>query len=187
MEVGIDILEIDRFLEIEKEETKLKKMFTAKEIEYFNKFQFKTSHIAGTFCAKEAFVKALKTGFTKEIGLLDVEILHNENGVPYINLNNENICIGVSTGVDSTVLLDCLLKLKTEVNFNIILCHVNHQKREQSKIEEKYITNFATEKDLIIEVLHLNLEEIEEENFQSSARFKRLEFFNSIMNKYNCK
>ena len=91
MEVGIDILEIDRFLEIEKEETKLKKMFTAKEIEYFNKFQFKTSHIAGTFCAKEAFVKALKTGFTKDISLLDVEVLHYENGVPYINLNNEKI------------------------------------------------------------------------------------------------
>ena len=115
------------------------------------------------------------------------KVLQNFLNKNNINLNNENICIGVSTGVDSTVLLDCLLKLKTEVNFNIILCHVNHQKREQSKIEEQYITNFAIEKDLIIEVLHLNLEEIEEENFQSSARFKRLEFFNSVMNKYNCK
>ena len=115
------------------------------------------------------------------------KVLQNFLNKNNINLNNENICIGVSTGVDSTVLLDCLLKLKTEVNFNIILCHVNHQKREQSKIEEQYITNFAIEKDLIIEVLHLNLEEIEEENFQSSARLKRLEFFNCIMNKYNCK
>ena len=113
------------------------------------------------------------------------KVLQNFLNKNNINLNNENICIGVSTGVDSTVLLDCLLKLKTEVNFNIILCHVNHQKREQSKIEEQYITNFAIEKDLIIEVLHLNLEEIEEENFQSSARLKRLEF--CIMNKYNCK
>lgn len=115
------------------------------------------------------------------------KVLKNFLNKHNINLNNENICIGVSTGVDSTVLLDCLLKLKKEVNFNIILCHVNHQKREQSKIEEQYITNFAIEKDLIIEVLHLNLEEIEEENFQSSARLKRLEFFNCIMNKYNCK
>ena len=115
------------------------------------------------------------------------KVLKNFLNKHNINLNNENICIGVSTGVDSTVLLDCLLKLKNEVNFNIILCHVNHQKREQSKIEEQYITNFAIEKDLIIEVLHLNLEEIEDENFQSSARLKRLEFFNCIMNKYNCK
>ena len=35
--VGIDILEIDRFVEIEKDETKMSKMFTEKEIEYFNK------------------------------------------------------------------------------------------------------------------------------------------------------
>ncbi|MBQ9793141.1 MAG: holo-ACP synthase [Clostridia bacterium] len=91
MNVGIDILEIERFVEIEKDETKLKKMFTENEISYFNKFQFKTSHIAGTFCAKEAFVKALKTGFTKDIALLDVEVLHQDNGVPYINLNNEKI------------------------------------------------------------------------------------------------
>ena len=72
--------------------------------EYFNKFQFKTSHIAGTFCAKEAFVKALKTGFTKDISLLDVEVLHYENGVPYINLNNEkNYGIPVPDYVDQNV------------------------------------------------------------------------------------
>ena len=89
--VGIDILEIDRFIEIEKDETKMSKMFTENEIEYFNKFQHKTSHIAGTFCAKEAFVKALKTGFNKDIFIKDVEVLHNEKGVPYINTQNEKV------------------------------------------------------------------------------------------------
>ena len=60
-----------------------------------------------------------------------------------INLNNQNVCIGISTGVDSTVLLHSLLLLKEEIQFNIILCHVNHKKREQSEIEEKYITDFS--------------------------------------------
>lgn len=91
MKVGIDILEIERFAEIEKDEAKLKKMFTENEIEYFNKYQHKTCHIAGTFCAKEAFVKAIKTGFTKDVSLLDVEVLHYENGAPYINLNNQRL------------------------------------------------------------------------------------------------
>ena len=91
MRVGIDVLEIERFSEIEKDETKLKKMFTKNEIEYFNKYQHKTCHIAGTFCAKEAFVKAIKTGFTKDVSLLDVEVLHYESGAPYINLNNERL------------------------------------------------------------------------------------------------
>ena len=91
MKVGIDILEIDRFIEIEKDEIKMNKMFTENEINYFNKFQHKTSHIAGTFCAKEAFVKALKTGFTKDIFIKDVEVLHTENGVPYINTKNDRV------------------------------------------------------------------------------------------------
>lgn len=105
MKVGIDILEIERFCEIEKDEVKIKKMFTEKEIAYFNKFQHKLSHIAGTFCAKEAFVKALKTGFTKDISLLDVEILHKENGAPYINLNNEKIknLLSSNTKVDISI------------------------------------------------------------------------------------
>ena len=102
-----------------------------------------------------------------------------------INLVNENICIGISTGVDSTVLLHSLLNLKKKINFNLILCHVNHGKREQSNIEEQYIIDFSKENNLILEVLHLNLTEIEEDNFQSAARIKRLEFFNDVMNKYN--
>lgn len=91
MKVGVDILEISRFVNIEKDLNKLKKMFTATEIEYFNKFTDKISHIAGTFCAKEAFVKALKSGFNKDITPLDIEVLHYKNGSPYINLDNSKI------------------------------------------------------------------------------------------------
>ena len=91
MQVGIDILEISRFIEIEKSETKLKKMFTGNELNYFSRFNEKLSHIAGTFCAKEAFVKALKTGFCKDVSLLDVEILRNANGAPFVNIQTEKI------------------------------------------------------------------------------------------------
>ena len=104
-----------------------------------------------------------------------------------INLNNQNVCIGISTGVDSTVLLHSLLLLKEEIQFNIILCHVNHKKREQSEIEEKYITDFSKKNNLQLEILHLDLNDIENENFQSAARMKRLQFFNDVMNKNNCK
>lgn len=103
-----------------------------------------------------------------------------------ICLNGQNICIGVSTGVDSTVLLHCLMDLKEELQFNIILCHVNHKKRMQSEYEEQYIKQFSLDNDLILEVLHLNNDEIENDNFQKAAREKRLQFFNEIMNKYDC-
>ena len=64
-----------------------------------------------------------------------------------ICLNGQNICIGVSTGVDSTVLLHCLMDLKEELQFNIILCHVNHKKRMQSEYEEQYIKQFSLDND----------------------------------------
>lgn len=102
-----------------------------------------------------------------------------------INLCNKNICVGVSTGIDSSVLLHILMELKEKYNFNIIVCHVNHGKREQSNIEEQYIIDFSKKNNLTLELLHLDLQEIENNNFQSAARIKRLTFFNDVMNKHN--
>lgn len=100
-----------------------------------------------------------------------------------IDLHNKTVCVGISTGVDSSVLLDVLLKLKEELEFNIVLCHVNHKKRKQSEEEEKFIKKFAFEKNLKLEVFHLDNEEIHNDNFQSSSRLKRLTFFNDVMTK----
>ncbi len=91
MRVGIDILENNRIINIYNDEKRMSKIFTVKEIAYFNKFSDKISHICGAFCAKEAFVKALKTGFTKELTPIDVEILHTESGIPYVNIDNLKI------------------------------------------------------------------------------------------------
>lgn len=44
---------------------------------------------AGRFAAKEAFLKALKTGWRGKITWHDVEILSDENGVPVLNLTGE--------------------------------------------------------------------------------------------------
>lgn len=104
-----------------------------------------------------------------------------------LSLNNKTVCVGISTGVDSSVLLHLLMTLKEELNLNIILCHVNHKKREQSELEEKYIIEFSKENNLQLELLHLQLEDIEKDNFQQAARMKRLAFFNDVMNKYNSK
>ena len=91
MKVGIDILENERFNDILDNNAKLSKIFTTKEIDYFNTFTHKLSHITGNFCAKEAFVKALGTGFSNGLTPIDIEILHDKNKVPYVNLNNLKI------------------------------------------------------------------------------------------------
>ena len=91
MQVGIDIIEIKRLGNIEKDQQKLKKFFTQNEIEYFNRFAKKIEHVAGFFCAKEAFAKALKCGFGKELNPLDLEILHKNSGAPFVNILKKSI------------------------------------------------------------------------------------------------
>ena len=81
--IGIDMEKITRFENFTDEG--LKRIFSEKEIEYCNQFENKLEHFCGFFCVKEAFVKALDdTG----ISYNKIEVLHNENGKPYINITN---------------------------------------------------------------------------------------------------
>mgnify|MGYP002521292637 CR=1 FL=1 len=90
MKVGIDIEMIDRF-KIMLDENKQKKVFTEREIAYFNRFEHKLDHIAGCFCAKEAVSKALKVGLYTKLNPIDIEILHDENGAPFVNVKNKKL------------------------------------------------------------------------------------------------
>ncbi len=102
-----------------------------------------------------------------------------------LKLDGKNICVAVSTGVDSSVLLDCLRKLQKKYNYNIVICHVNHGQREQSNIEEQYIKQYAKENNIDIEVTHFTNEMFNHKNFQSEARNLRIKFFKEILKKYN--
>ena len=77
MKIGVDIIEIDRFENIASDINRLKTLFTEKEIKYFDKYKQKLEHVAGNFAAKEAVVKAFKTGFNAKIVPLDVEVVHD--------------------------------------------------------------------------------------------------------------
>ncbi len=44
---------------------------------------------AARFAAKEAFLKALQTGWRGKITWLDIEVISNADGVPSLNITNE--------------------------------------------------------------------------------------------------
>ena len=94
-------------------------------------------------------------------------------------LNNKKVLLACSTGVDSMVLLDLLLKHAN--NCQIIISHINHQKRTQSILEEEYIIKYCEEKNIKCYVK--KLEHYEEGNFQEWARIQRYEFFEEIIRK----
>lgn len=101
-----------------------------------------------------------------------------------LKLNNKSIVIAISTGVDSMVLLTQFLEIKDIYNLNIICAHVNHMKREQSIIEEKYIIDFCHNNNLKYYIKRLETLS-EEENFQSEARNERYLFFDEIIKTEN--
>ena len=96
--VGIDIIEIERIekLLVEKENF-LNRNFTKSEQE----FNSKSETVAGNFAAKEAFAKAMGTGF-RSFGLIDVEVLRNDFGAPYIKFKGEQTNTHVSISHNRT-------------------------------------------------------------------------------------
>lgn len=82
--IGCDMIEIERIARVDKRF--LEKHFTEKEQELFEKKK-QTQTIAANFAAKEAFSKAMGTG-VRGFSLVDVEVLRDDAGKPYINLYN---------------------------------------------------------------------------------------------------
>lgn len=87
--IGTDIIEVSRIeTNIQKHGQKfLDKVYTKDEQAYCQSFRESARNFAGRFAAKEAVVKALGTGL---VGLnwLDIEILNNQQGKPYLVLSD---------------------------------------------------------------------------------------------------
>ena len=90
---GIDIVENYRLkkLLLKKKSNFKSKIFTNNEIAYCEKKLNITNCYSKRFAAKEAFVKALGTGFKKNINFKDIEVLKNRYGKPYILINKKVI------------------------------------------------------------------------------------------------
>lgn len=89
--IGTDIIEIDRIRKSIDSygDHFLNKLFTEKEIAYCNSKKDPAIHFAARFCAKEAVVKALGTGFGKYIAWKDIEIEKDPLGKPSILLSSK--------------------------------------------------------------------------------------------------
>lgn len=83
--VGIDIIEVDRVKEkIAKGSGFRELVFSANEIDYCESLTNKYEHYAARFAAKEAFFKALGTGWSKGTAFNEVETINDERGKPQI-------------------------------------------------------------------------------------------------------
>lgn len=79
--IGIDLVECDRFLDWSA--FKKQRIFTKKELEYADNDNANSErHLANFWAAREAFLKAIGTGFGEDIAFADVSVVHNDAGRP---------------------------------------------------------------------------------------------------------
>jgi holo-[acyl-carrier protein] synthase len=83
--IGIDLVECDRFLDWS--QFKKSRIFTKKELDFAEAGSAGGErHLANFWAAREAFLKAIGTGFGDDIQFSDVSVAHDDNGRPGIVL-----------------------------------------------------------------------------------------------------
>jgi len=88
MNVGIDLVEIERIRKSSQKGRFMERVFSEKESALFltKKNPFET--MAGHWAVKEAFSKAVKTG-VRDFSLNEISVLRDELGAPYLELTGK--------------------------------------------------------------------------------------------------
>ncbi len=100
-------------------------------------------------------------------------------------LPNDTIVVGVSGGPDSMALLYILNEFKDKMGLKIVCAHINHNKRKESDEEEKYVSKYCKENDIIFECI--KVKKWGDDNFENEARSIRYNFFEEVIENYGAK
>lgn len=127
--IGVDIEEIRRFkkLDIFKNGSFLRKIYTKKELAYCLKKANPHAHLAGRFVAKEAVFKALSVmGRGRGILLNKIEILSNKNNAPQVVIHG-------TKGDDLHINLSISHSQSSAIAFAFVVRYEKSKKKNSSK------------------------------------------------------
>lgn len=98
--IGTDIIEVSRIHAVMEKDIGFRdKIFTSGEITYCETKRHKYENYAARFSAKEAFMKAIGTGWRFGIRFADIEVYHDEFGKPLIRLSGKAEELGKIEGI----------------------------------------------------------------------------------------
>ena len=102
--IGTDLVDLDRIKKIKSLSIFAKKILGNQELEKYQQLTdgYNQSYIGKQFAGKEAFVKALGTGFKKPIFPRDIQILRNSFGQPEVLLSDEAKSYVENLGITKT-------------------------------------------------------------------------------------
>ena len=114
--IGVDIIENKRIKKSLKNSNFKKRIYSHKEIRLSVKSINKVSFFSKRFAAKEAFAKALGTGFRNNLNFKDIEVINDKFGKPYY-LKNEKITKMIQKNFNVKN-FNCFLSISDENNYS---------------------------------------------------------------------
>ena len=80
-------------------------------------------------------------------------------------------------------LLYILNDLRKKIGFKIVVAHVNHNVREESKEEAEFLNNYCNENNIPFEMMVIA--KYGDDNFHNEARNIRYDYYDELINKYH--
>ena len=114
--IGIDIIEHERINKSIKNANFKNRVFSSNELKQWFLSKNKSNYFSKRFAAKEAFAKALGTGFRNNLSFKDIEIVHNKFGKPNY-LKNKKITKLIQKNFKVRN-FDCFLSISDEKNYS---------------------------------------------------------------------
>jgi holo-[acyl-carrier protein] synthase len=114
--IGVDIIENKRIRKSIKNEQFRNRIYSSKELKQSTLSKDKIGYFSKRFVAKEAFAKALGTGFRMNLNFKDIEITNNKMGKPYF-VNNKKITNIVQKKFKIKK-FDCFLSISDEKDYS---------------------------------------------------------------------
>ena len=114
--IGVDIIENKRIIKSIKNDKFKKRIYSQKELKLSTLTINKTSFFSKRFAAKEAFAKALGTGFRNNLNFKDIEVINDKFGKPYYSKNKKiKKMIQKNFNVKN---FDCFLSISDEKDYS---------------------------------------------------------------------
>ena len=101
---------------------------------------------------------------------------------------NDKVVVGVSGGPDSICLLHVLNNIKSMLNFEIVVAHINHQIRPEADEETEYVKEFCDKlnvKCFVRKIDVIKKAENEKIGTEEAGRYARYEFFEEVLKQEN--
>lgn len=102
----------------------------------------------------------------------------------------DKLVLGVSGGPDSIAMLNILNEIKMDekidLNFNIVVAHINHMIRKEATEDEKFVQDFCKKKDIEFYSKSIDVQKLANNNkigIEEAGRNARYEFFDEILKK----